>query len=308
MLYKVVEISVQGRIDKIRGNGMKNEKFVRSNGFRALLFVAGIMMIKFRHVIADAAWFRQNVSAQDVAAALNDHPEMIDEVNKDGLTGLMYAVNAGYKDVAEVFMERGAALDMLAKNEAQKDNERMYRNTALHFAVLNSDDQKNYDLAKALISGVESNGKKLNQKANIFIQNGHGFTPVHTAEASIENPERRFGMIVMLMEAAGNQEVQDGLLNAQNNSGNTILHIMAQKNDMGLIEKLINKYGRMLKFDIKNKKGQTAAMLAKDSGYGYCAARLQKMQEYYNDRLITEDKYKEIKFSEIPYREEDIPR
>lgn len=285
---------------------MKFRKMISSRMAKITFVALCVLVVKFRHVIADHnAWFKQNIQLQDVKAALNDYGDEIDVTNKEGMTGLMYATNLGYQSIADEFIKRGASLDIKAKNDKEshapgmKVDERIYGDTALHFAILNSDDNNSFAIAKDLVNGVKENGKLVSRKANLFITNEAGYTPLHMVEGSVENPDRRFQEVEMLMSAVGNQEVQEGYLNAQNNEGNTILHIMAQKNDMLLIAKIVNKYGRMLKLNITNKAGKTPSVLARESGYGYCAYRLDELLKKYNDKSISDDDYKKINFNEI---------
>lgn len=283
-------------------------KDAMSSRMAKIAFVAlCIIVVKFRHVIADHnAWFKQNLQLSDVKAALNDYVGEIDATNQDGMTGLMYSANLGYVEIVKEFMKKGASLDMKAKNDKEsqafpgmKSNERIYGNTALHFAVLNSDDPNCFQCAEFLIHGVIEGNKLVSRKADLFERNEAKYTPLHMAEASIENPDRRFKMIKTLMDAVGNKEVQEGYLNSQNNEGNTILHIAAQKNDMILIGKLVNEYGRLLKLDIKNNKSKTPDILARETGFGYCAYRLGELLKKFNDKSISDDDYRKINFNEI---------
>lgn len=344
---------------------MNMRDFSRSKPAKIIFAILCVIAIKFGNiatvpVINNAPWFQQNLKPSDVEAMINLNPSRIDETyqgtyagdNNDGLTGLMYEIKAGYPDNARVFIARGASIDMHAKNTVEMRagpsatreeslNERYYKATALHIALMNANDDTNYQLAKDLITGIkrtESNGDVVVVKANVQEKNGFGFTPLHTAVASIEtddattntspdtdlsNPNlinnnarnRRVVFIKLIMDAAGNKDAQEGLLNAQDNEGNTMLHILAQRNALNTIEWVISTYGRMLKLDIRNKpsaannvgkeqypNGMLPADLARESGYGAaCAGRLDVELKRYKDTSISEEDYKNNpKFNDIP--------
>jgi len=319
---------------------MSMRKIFKSRAVKILVVVLCVGAIKFRGVFTApvaageyAPWFQQNLKPDDIEGMLNKNPARIDEVNQEGFTGLMFAIRDGYPDNARVFIKKGAMLDSTAKNDfimrdpasrtrEENENERYYRTTALHMALMNANDDTNYVIAKDLILGIKRNDGTI-AKANVQVKNGVGFTPLHTVVASIETDDyntqdplrnRRIEFIKLLMDAVGNKEAQEGYLNAQDNDGNTILHILAQRNALNTIEWLISTYGRMLKLDIRNKptaannvgkiqypNGMTPAELARESGYGAaCAGRLDVELKRYNDKSISEENYKNNpKFNDI---------
>jgi ankyrin repeat protein len=287
---------------------MNSRQFMTSRNMKLALVLLCVGALKFRHTLTmigatGAPWFQQNLTFEAVRNALNNTPERIDVINEaDGKTGLMYAVDLGYREIAQEFIKRGASLNMNAKNgEKADDNERISGNTALHFAVLNADDRKKnganpLDLINDLIKGVKKDDGTMSKVADVWVTNNFGFTPLHTAAASIESPELRMEVIDALVGAAGkNRWEQEGYLNMQNKAGMTILHILAQTNRQETIRDIIKKYGTELKFDIKDYKtdheaAQTAAELAKASGNGTATAtRLEVMQQKYLDAMQKEN-------------------
>lgn len=320
---------------------MDMREFSRSNMAKLLFAALCVIAIKFRNVSTDpvvnyAPWFVQNLHPDDVRAMINNNRQRIDEMNQEGLTGLMYEIRDGYPDNARVFIKEGASLDIIAKNDfvmqdaatvgrsdrEESGNLRYYRCTALHMALLNANDDTNYAIAKELILGVKRYDGTI-AKANVLVKNGVGYTPLHMVASAIETDDyatqdptrnRRTELIKLLMDAAGNKDAQEGYLNAQDDEGNTMLHILAQRNALNTIEWLISTYGRMLKLDLRNKpkpansvgkiqypNGMTAAELARESGYGAaCAGRLDVELERYNDKSISEEDYKNRpKFNDI---------
>lgn len=339
---------------------MNMREFSRSRIVKVMVVALCVIAIKFRDissesVVNNAPWFKQNLTAREVDAMLYNNASRIDETykgeftgdNNDGLTGLMYHIKAGYPENARAFIRKGASLDMTAKNNkemraaasATRDeslNERYYRATALHMALMNANDDTNYQLAKDMILGIKRDDDTI-AKANVQLKNGFGFTPLHTVVASIETDDyvnttditrnRRVEFIKLIMDAAGNKTSQEGLLNAQNEQGNTMLHILAQRNALNTIEWLISNYGRMLKLDIRNNpvaannvgkdqypQGMTPADIAYVSGYGAaCAGRLWTQMKRYDDKSISEDDYKnnpkfnDIQVSPSPYNSTNDP-
>lgn len=325
---------------------MDMREFSRSTTAKVMFVALCVVAIKFRNIATDpvyneAPWFQQNLKPSDVEAMLratmdgSGRSSRIDEINREGFTGLMYEIRDGYPDNARVFIRMGASIDMHAKNTKemidlatktrdQNQNERYYHATALHMALMNANDDTNYQLAKDMITGIKRDDGTI-AKANVQEKNGVGFTPLHTIVASVETDDyinttdptrnRRVELIKLVMDAAGNQTSQEGLLNAQDEEGNTMLHILAQRNALNTIEWLISTYGRMLKLDIRNKptaannvgknqypNGMTPAELARESGYGAaCAGRLDVELKRYNDKSISEEDYKNNpKFNDLP--------
>lgn len=340
---------------------MDVKKFSQSKAVKVMVVILCLIAIKFRDVatetvISNAPWFRQNLTSREVEAMLTSNPSRIDETykgtyagdNNDGLTGLMYHIKAGYPDNARAFILKGASLDMTAKNSKEmlsqssatreeSLNERYYRSTALHMALMNANDDTNYKLAKDMILGIKRDDGTI-AKANVQLRNGLGFTPLHTVVSSIETDDyinttditrnRRVEFIKLIMDAAGNQTDQASILNAQNKEGNTMLHILAQRNALNTIEWLISNYGRMLKLDLRNNpvkannvgknqypNGMTPADMAYVSGYGAaCAGRLWTEMKRYNDKSISEEDYKnnpkfnDIQVSPSPYNSINVTR
>jgi hypothetical protein len=328
---------------------MNMRQFSHSRTAKIMFVTLCAIAIKFRNVftepvINNAPWFQQNLKPSDVDAMINSNTARIDETykgtyagdNNDGLTGLMYEIKAGYPDNARVFIHRGASIDMHAKNAKEmldqasatrekSENERYFQATALHIALMNANDDTAYQLAKDMITGIKRDDGTI-AKASVQEKNGIGFTTLHTVVASIETDDyintqdptrnRRVEFIKLIMDSAGNKSAQEGLLNAQNDEGNTMLHILAQRNALNTIEWLISTYGRMLKLDLRNKptgvnnvgknqypNGMTPAELSRDSGYGAaCAGRLDAEVKRYNNSSISEDDYKNHpKFNDIQF-------
>lgn len=265
-----------------------------STGAKITLLVVGLSIIGYIVSASQKAWFNQIATPSQVKSALEEFPDAIDVVDADGITGLMMAAKNSYVERAKLLIKYKASLDMKAKNEKDKDDERRYGNTALHFAVLNGDDSGSYEIAKLLIASG----------ADVKATNDKGYTALHFI-LSIGDLNRRIELMKLLMAASGNALAQTAYLNAQNDEGNTMLHLAALMNRMDWIAALIKEYGKELKFDIKNIKGEYPENVAKEAAQGYAAARLAKVREMYanlakNPKTVDAD-YKKIDFMNIPY-------
>jgi len=323
---------------------MNIKNVAQSRVFKVLVVLACASAVKYRKLWAELGplpWFHQELDPNVLKGFLRDESNKfrIDEVYRsegddkgnlyEGFTGLMYHVQLNNREQADEFIKAGASLDIQAKNDDKQGtetgstqiyqgvgNERYFRDTALHLAILNFDDYdtlyklnpNDFGIVQDLVKGLKKEDGTWSEKANVTIKNGKGFTPLHIAVSSIESPEKSWKVVEMLVDASGNKQAQEGYLNEQNSDGNTPLHIMATLNKVYLTSKIIEKYGRMLKLDIRNKpihdakEGQTPEELANDCGFGTSMGEKLKVDlQRYKDPKISEEDYKlHPKFEDIP--------
>ncbi len=279
-----------------------------SRGKKILFAIVSFSIIGFGYVFGDKVWLKQGYSLDQLKAAINEDPLSVDiteasgdNIAQEGNTGLMICAQFGYVDQAKEFMRRKASLDIRSKGQKMRDDELAYGNTALHYAIANGNDLNCREIAKLFMTGLVEGGKLVSERATVTIPNGKGYTPYHLLVSRPNVLSQRFELMKVMMQAAGNKYVQMGLINAQNDEGNTALHISAQTNDMGWIAMIIKEYGSMIKFDIKNKKG----MLAEDEVPGFggdLKRRLGVMREKAEamrkggDAVMTEEQFKNLNF------------
>jgi FOG: Ankyrin repeat len=154
--------------------------------------------------------------------------------NGSQMTGLMFAANEGMLPLAKGLFEKGADLNMI--NPINKY-------TALHYAVSNP-----------LIKNQEVAWYLMDVYANANIKNNVGNTPMHGA-INISILESRLKMIQKLVKNGGN-------INAQNNEGDTLLHMIVQFRDTYAVTAILKAWGSIIDLNLKNKKGYTPHGLA----------------------------------------------
>jgi len=188
--------------------------------------------------------FARKFGFTDIAARLEAIPaivgsgEDVDERDKNGLTGLMLAVIRDDKDFAQELIDRGADLNAISEDE--------YENSALHWALIHQN--------RSMVKMFVDNG------ADVMQGNAAGNTPIHFVMKMRDDNERK-----LVTKFLVDTEVSN--INVQNHDGNTLLHLVAQKNDLALGDFLVRSYGDIIDFDVTNNRGWTAQRLARRLGY-----------------------------------------
>lgn len=268
--------------------------FVLSIGMKVMLIALSISLVGGQYLLGKI-WFDPVADPRRVEDELEDDQISVDTVNNKGVTGLMFCAEEGFPKRAKILIDHKASLDMRAKNESDKNNERRYKNTALHFAVLNGDDKGSYEVAELLIKSG----------ADVTAQNGQGFTVLHLI-MEIDNMKQRQDLTKELVKASGNKEVQTGYLNTQNKNGETILHLAAEMNRIDWVAWLIEEYGKMLRFNIRNNKGEypedqgrspqdAKGQLPEDKAFGHGGVlrdQLKKARELYD--TLSDEEFKKL--------------
>lgn len=274
---------------------------VISTGMKIMMLTVVILsVVVTRYSVSSNGkiWFSQIANERQVEEALKNDPLNVDIINdvKEGITGLMLSAKVGRPDLAKLFIQFKADLNMQAKNEDKKDDERAYKNTALHYAVLNSNDDRSFEVAKLLIKSG----------ADVTAKNGKGYTPLHLIYGINNNIPRRMELMKLLVEAAGNKLGQIAYINAQNNEGSTMLFLAAQMNELKWVAALIKEFGKEVKFDIPNydkrtnPKGMLPEDIAATLGFGgVMAKRLKKAHEKYDK--LSDEEFKKLDFMKLDY-------
>ena len=153
----------------------------------------------------------------------------VDQRNHAAGTALMYTAQYDRVEVARVLIDRGAAVNLTA----------MKGWSALMIAVLKG---HTHMVELLLANGADGN-----------VRDMHGWTPLMRA---VEK-----GDVELTGRLLQEKEID---VNAQSNTGTTALHLAAGLGSAAIIPQLLQHGARM---DMKDTKGNTAAMLAEQSGH-----------------------------------------
>lgn len=205
-------------------------------------------------------WFEPQVSLHEVKDFLHT-PEGLKHINDRnmlGQTGLMYAVNESEfigkdnfayddsKGLVQLLVEDGADINATSLPSAREEDH-SYGNTALHFAAI----QPNYQKTVPLLNYLIDAGAAINVKNNL------GETPLMWT-ANLALLEDKENITKEFLAALAD-------VNMQNNIGDTYLHILIKNKDYIWVQELIQKFGSMFDFSLKNEEGWTVFDLAKQT-------------------------------------------
>jgi ankyrin repeat protein len=152
-----------------------------------------------------------------------------------GMGGLMLWAIRGNKDKVEQFLRLGAKIN------APIDESNL--STVLHLMMLH----QKIDMLEFLIG----------KGADVTLRDSQGNIPLLLVEHVSKADDRIKATNILLAK-------NKNTINWQNNNGDTLLHLIVQKNDMALLPVFIKTYGSLIDSSIKNKQGKRALDLARD--------------------------------------------
>lgn len=195
-------------------------------------------------------WLNNTKTEDDILTALNtklpnssnERKKLVNMYDPYGYTALMLMASKGYLEAVRVLLEEGADPKQLSNNDA--------RLTALHSAV-NAIDLTN--------NGVEIIRVLLKYGADPATPNQLGNNAIHELR-NVKDLQKRFAALQIMLD------MPTANINAQNKSGDTLLHLAVLDGQKDFIYQLMNNPTLWSSIDlsIRNKRGQTAEELAKD--------------------------------------------
>ena len=222
----------------------------------------GIVLLCFSlvyvHRLFGQSYFNMSLSSAQQRAAVRKSNN-VDARNRFGLTGLMAAAIYGELELAKALVRNGAHLNLKStKGTITSIANRVAQQTALHLAVnnLRADVSKRvgYYLIKAY--------------ANVRLKNGYGDTPLQLVISTDTIPDRTEMVVALIKNGAP--------INAQNFQGDTLIHLAANMRAQFWLQTLIERFGPLINFDLKNKKGLTPYQYALQLGFTDTAKMFKK--------------------------------
>ena len=171
----------------------------------------------------------------------------INTFDNNGYTGLMLAAKDGIVEEAKQFLDRGA-------NAAMNASKNLNGNTALHLAILGTDNAPKANDCIAIVKMLIDAGVPL------FVRNQRGEAPLHLVLFLLNNVKEKMELADILIENGAQVNLQDSF-------GNTMLHNAVQQKDKGWILEFRKKYNNFIDPTIKNNKGFTLYGEAHDLGF-----------------------------------------
>jgi ankyrin repeat protein len=236
----------------------KMKKFLlQAMAIKLAVVFLGISIMGVGYALGEL-WFKLNVTDDEITTAINNAPlQDIDARNEFGQTGLMFAAAAGKEEMAKQLIARGADINAISQD--------VDRNTPLHIAVNSSSVPRSYNRIEnnTSVPGSYNIALMLIEKgAKVNIKNNLGQQPIHfIIQVSPSLPgsyEARLHLLQRLLDAGAD-------INAQDDDGNTMLHLSVSIHDILWLEALLAKYGSILNKSLKTLQGKTAYDMARES-------------------------------------------
>lgn len=220
----------------MKNNKINSKKLSGSSLLQSWLIIkltiicALFFMIGFNYIFgADQGfWYELKMDFNSVKRAANNISD-IDKFDKDGLTALMRAANAGRDDVVSLLISKGSNVNIQSKDQ--------YGDTALHYACWDS--VQNYEVIKVL----------LKNKANPVLVDKKGFVPLnYILETS--TPENFKRALDLFIELGVDVNYPDAI-------GRTLLFYAVDKMQMDILKFMQEEYASLWDYNVKDKNGQT---------------------------------------------------
>lgn len=246
-----------------------------------LYIIIGVAFLIGAHYVLSVIWFEPTASLDDIEAQLKRDASNVNTTDDNGFTGVIKAIAYNDYEKLALLLKYGAAvndqissINMKAMNHDPQTAAHFDGATPLHFAIMygnylnktNSTGEWWYDttdIVQLLLSyGADPNARDKNND-----------TPIHKLffmDQPGTSEDRRFQILELLLAYGAD-------INAQNNQGDTMAHDAAERNYGQWLQRMINVYGDIIDFTIKNNAGLTPRDLADKNGYGFLVEILDYM-------------------------------
>ncbi len=188
--------------------------------------------------------WRTDTMLTDVQEAIRKR-ENLEKRNEKGATPLIGASSQGMLKAVKLLLENGAKIEAHANNPDDQILEA--GNTALHYACLNG----NPEMVKLLVD----------HGASVFSLNDNKNSPLYTLVNSVDTPLKIKEQCIDYM-FQGRPETARNLLNLQNKQGYTPLMRVAELRNPNFVELILQRWGKLIDFGLKNKSGETTLGVA----------------------------------------------
>lgn len=230
-----------------------------SIGFKVGIFLLCVSLVWAQKMLG-ADFFNTTLSVDRMRQAVQEAGD-VDAYNQFGYTGLMVAASSGRLPLAKALVKNGAHLNLKATKGSFKGiAKQVVGLTPLLLAVSNLRIGGSKEVGYYLI-GVYADVRLADQQGN---------TPLHLI-VSTDTIADRTAMAQALVKNGAD-------INAQNFQGDTLMHLAVNLRAKDWIEDLAKKFGPLINFDIKNKKGFTPYEYAERLGFGDVASTLKALK------------------------------
>ncbi len=221
------------------------------NKYQKVLLV--VLLLGFGVAFAPI-WFQPGVGYGQIKKSLERRGPTgkiiapINAFDEDGVTGLIKYATEGKPNIVQLFIDHGAKLDLRSMPTEMSQQSQLAGSTALMYAIKNGNIPGTLESAQKLVdAGANVNAVGSERRRPIHYLGWIQFSNTHTDR----------------MQAADILIEKFAFVNAQNEDGNTMLHLMVYQNAPQWIEDFKKKYNSWINWKIKNNKGLTVWQLAK---------------------------------------------
>lgn len=213
-----------------------------------VIFIVAVLAVYMQPAVSQF-WFSlmtpKAIREKLELAQKNNELPNLNEKDSEGRTGLIFAVDNHDVELVKTLLAFKADPNIRDAGIYEGTT----GNTALHRAIYHGDTSDSLVIIAELLKAG----------ADPRMANDQGLTPVHLtswitdslASSGTSESNRRTQILTLLVAAGAD-------LNAVDNSGNTLLHLLVQKHDSSGIKNIIDAFPSLINRNVKNNEGLTA--------------------------------------------------